>query len=265
MKLAVIGKDVSQSQSPKMHGFILKKLGVEDFTYEKVSISSEEFEDKVEEIFSTYDFFNVTIPFKLDVMPHLNEIVDDAKIFGAVNTIKSRARRGYNTDGLGFMLMLKNNGVEVSGKRALVLGSGGAGRSVTKKLLDGGADVEVFDVNKESLKRVCDEFPPAKMLESLENKSYDIIVNCTGVGMHKSVGISPVSEQLISLCSVAVDLIYVPEKSKFLEIAESCGKKIINGMGMLFYQAYYADCIFLGIEADEKKAKEFFEEYVREN
>ena len=88
-----------------------------------------------------------------------------------------------------------------------------------------------------------------------------IIINATGVGMHRTVGISPVGEELISLCNTAIDLIYVPPKSKFLEIAESLGKKILNGMSMLFYQAYFAECIYLGLEPHDGRAKALFEEY----
>ena len=84
------------------------------------------------------------------------------------------------------------------------------------------------------------------------NRRYDVIINATGVGMHKTEGISPVGEELLSLCDTAVDLLYVPPKSKFLEISETLGKKIKNCEALLFYQAYYAEFIYLGIIPDEK-------------
>lgn len=121
--------------------------------------------------------------------------------------------------------------------------------------------VYAFDLNKEGLKKVHDEFPGFTALDEIENKPYDIIINCTGVGMHKTEGISPVSEELISLCNAAVDLIYVPKKSEFLRLAEKNNKVICNGEAMLFYQAYYADCYFLGLQKDAKLAKNLFEEY----
>ncbi len=263
-KFAVIGKDVSQSTSPEIHTFIAKRMGNE-ISYERVSVPEEEFEGKIDKLLAEYDGMNVTIPYKLSVISHLGGIYDDAAIFGAVNTVECSSRKGYNTDGLGFMLMLKNNGVEVKGKTALLLGAGGAGRSVAKKLLDGGADVSVYDKmegNAEALER---EFKGVKALKHIPVKEYDIIINATGVGMHRSVGVSPVGEDIISCCKTAVDLIYVPSKSKFLEIAEGLGKKIINGSAMLFYQAYYSQCYYFGLTPDETQAKELFEEYCKEN
>lgn len=263
MKMAVIGKDVSKSLSPKMHTFIMNHLGV-DCSYDAISIPEKDFEKTIPSVFEKYDAFNVTIPYKLSVIPYLKEVKADAKVFGAVNTIDVPTMSGYNTDGMGFMLLLENAGVEVKGKSILVLGSGGVGRSVIKKLLDAGASVFAFDLNKEGLKKVKEEFPDFTALEEIENKPYDVIINCTGVGMHKTEGISPVGKDLLGLCTTAVDLIYVPKKSEFLRIAESLGKKIVNGESMLFYQAYYADCIYLQMQPSAAKAKELFEEFCKE-
>jgi len=260
LKLAVIGKDVSKSESPKMHKFIAGKLGF-DVRYDNISVPEEEFEARIEGLFKEYDGLNVTIPYKLSVIPHLKSVTGDAAAFGAVNTVKTGVRTGYNTDGLGFMLMLKNNGVEVAGREILVMGAGGAGRSVAKKLYDGGAEVYVFDKRFESAKAVADEFSGVTALKTVPIKSYFAIVNATGVGMHRTEGISPVPDGLTSLCEVAVDLIYYPAKSRFLQNAEALGKKIINGEAMLFYQAYYAECIYWNVEPDERLAKRLFEDY----
>ena len=261
IKLAVIGKDVSQSSSPAMHTFIAKKLGY-DVSYDNISVPPEEFASRAEEFFAGYYGFNVTIPFKLDIIPFLSSLEGDAAAFGAVNTVVSSTRKGYNTDGLGFMLMLENAGVQAAGKSVLILGAGGAGRSAAKKLKDAGASVTVFDKNAQSAQRVAAEFS-VQAAEELACAPYDIIINATGVGMHKTVGVSPVGEDLISLCNTAIDLIYVPRKSRFLEIAEGLGKKIINGMPMLFYQAYYAECIYHGIQPHAAQAKQLFEEFGR--
>ena len=157
LKLCVIGKDVSQSQSPAMHTFLLNKMGA-DCSYEAVSISPAEFSARAEALFETYDAFNVTIPFKGDIMPYLTSIEGDAKAFGAVNTVLSKERRGFNTDGLGFMLMLENAGVNVAGKSVLVLGTGGAGRSCLKKLMEHGANVSAYERDAARLNAVYEEF-----------------------------------------------------------------------------------------------------------
>ena len=262
-KLAVIGKDVSKSLSPQIHKFIAKHLG-NRLEYESLSIAEAEFEKVAQNLFEKYDGFNVTIPYKLSIMPYLKKIEGDAKVFGAVNTVRVNDMSGHNTDGLGFMLMLKNNGVDVEGKEVLLLGAGGAGRSVAKKLADIGARVAVYDTRLESAKNIESEFEGVTAIEKIVNRPYDVIINATGIGMHKTEGISPIGEEVISRCEVAVDLIYTPTKSAFLRIAENKGKMIINGEAMLFYQAYYAQCIFFERCADEKQAKELFNKFTEE-
>ena len=224
LKLAVIGKDVSQSQSPAMHTFLLHALG-EECSYEAVSIPPENFGERAEGLFEAYDAFNVTIPFKTDIMPYLKELKGDAKTFGAVNVVLSKSRTGYNTDGMGFLLMLENAGVQVRGKDVLVLGAGGAGRSCIKKLTEVGAKVFAYERDEKRLAEVAKEFGCFTPLSEVEARRYDVIFNCTGIGMHKTVGMTPsvrtktgeqpVGEELLSLCDTAVDLIYVPKESEF--------------------------------------------------
>ena len=271
LKLAVVGKDVSQSQSPSMHTYILRNLGAK-CSYETVSVPPAQFTERAEELFSRFDAFNVTIPFKGEIIPFLRRTEGDARVLGAVNTVVSATRTGYNTDGEGFSLMLKNAGVEIAGKTALVLGAGGAGRSCCKKLADGGAVVSVYERDEERLYGVYRELGGFSPLTEVPVAPFDIVVNCTGIGMHDTVGktpavvfsggtAEPVGGQLLSLCGTAVDLIYVPVQSEFLRIAASLGKKTVNGAPMLFYQAYYADCIYLGRTPDAAEAKALYEGY----
>lgn len=263
LELAVIGKDVSQSQSPSMHTFILHAMG-ESCSYETVSIPPEEFSVRAESLFEKYDAFNVTIPFKGDIIPFLKELRGDALSFGAVNTVLAKERAGYNTDGFGFLLMLENAGVAVSGKTVLALGAGGAGRSCVKKLVEAGAKVSVYERNYERLQSVYKEFGGFTPLKEIAAADYDIVINCTGIGMHDTVGKSPASKELLSRCNTAVDLIYVPAESEFLRIARKLGKKTVNGEAMLFYQAYMADCIYLKREPSAEEAKKFWNTYREE-
>lgn len=264
VKLAIIGKDVSQSASPEIHAFITERLGVKA-TYDKVSIPVDKFEESIEGILKEYDGMNVTIPYKLSIIPHLAEICDDAKTFGAVNTVVNSVKKGYNTDGMGFMQMLHAAGINVNGKTALILGAGGAGRSVSKKLIDAGAKVEIYDRTAQNAVAVANEFGGIKVLDEVTPHAVDIIVNATGVGMHKSEGVSPVGEDVLALCDIAVDLIYVPAQSEFLRIAASLNKKTLNGMPMLFYQAYYSDCYYFGLQPDPSVAAKLYEEFVKIN
>ena len=264
VKLAVIGRDVSQSASPPIHNFIAAELG-KNISYERLSIPEDKFEEKIESVLNGYDGLNVTIPYKLSIMPKLKEICGDALSFGAVNTVFTATRSGYNTDGLGFMRMLQSNGIEVDNKSVLVLGAGGAGRSVVKKLIDAGARVEVYNRTYQKAVQLEKEFAGCKAIETISANPRYLIINATGVGMHESVGVSPVSSEIIANCQAAVDLIYVPAKSEFLRIAEEQGKKIVNGLAMLFYQAYYADCIFFGLQPNEEQATALYNKYLKED
>ena len=270
LKLCVVGKDVSASQSPVMHSFILTMLEDENCVYDKLSLSSEEFDEIIEEILSYYDGVNVTIPYKGSVISHLKELRGDAITFGAVNTVLTATREGYNTDGYGFMLMLENAGVNVKGKRVLVLGMGGAGRSCVKKLVEANAEVFVYERDVERLSAAHKALGGFTPLSVVPVCAFDVIVNCTGVGMHDTVGRTPTVryqegeapvDRLLPLAGTAVDLIYEPAQSEFLKVADGLGKRTVNGEAMLFYQAYAADCIYLNRQPDAEEAKELWEEY----
>ena len=263
MKLAVIGKDVSKSDSPAIHKFILGRFGIE-CSYDAISIPPAQFPQYAEGLFEAYDAFNVTIPFKADILPYLKELKGDAPAFGVVNTVLAKERVGYNTDGYGFLTMLETENVSPAGKSVLVLGAGGAGRSCIKKLTEAGASVFAYERNEERLQEVYSEFGGFTPLAEVPYAPFDILVNCTGVGMHDTVGISPVGEDLISRSGAAVDLIYVPKQSEFLRIAERLGKKTVNGAAMLFYQAYLADCIYTQRTASKDEAKKLWKLYREE-
>ena len=269
LKLAVIGKDVSKSLSPKMHDFILSRMGLA-CSYVKISLSQEELIKRADELFASYDGFNVTIPHKQTILPFLQECVGDAKVFGAVNTVVAATRTGYNTDGTGFLTMLEDAEISVKNRRALVLGAGGAGRSCIYALHTAGAEVTAYERDGERLRAVHSDFNGFTPKEKLTDFDFDLIVNCTGIGMHDTVGQTPFVpdekgrdclKRLIENARAVVDLIYEPKESALLRLAKEMGKRTLNGEAMLFYQAYAADCIFTGRERDMKQAKELWREY----
>lgn len=260
VKLALVGKDVSQSSSHLIHRFILSQLGF-DLDYTKVSVTPEQFERERDSYLSKFDGFNVTIPYKIAVMDILDSVQGDAQLFGAVNTVVCRDKSGHNTDGIGFQLMLQDEEISVVDRTVLVLGAGGAGRTVAIKLMSMGANVFIHDRHPEKLQAIHTQFSSITPVEEIEVKPYDIIINATGMGMHQTVGQSPVSAELLSQCQIAIDLIHSPSVSAFLQIAQAQGKRTLNGLAMLFYQAYYADCLFVGQTATLQQAKQFFIRY----
>ena len=262
IRLALVGKDVKKSDSARMHTFILNRFGY-TCEYELASVAKEDFDSVLTRLLGDFDGFNVTIPYKRDVMAYLDEIAGDAFDFGAVNTVCTATRQGFNTDGVGFLLMLRLAGVEVKDKKVLVLGGGGSGRSTAAALKRAGAKVSVYQRRREKLEELCNELGVTPAGDP-ECGGYDILVNCTGVGMHDSEGVSPVSAQAFAGASYAIDLIYRPAVSEFLRLAGEAGISTLNGKAMLFYQAYYADCIYLGEDPDDAEAQGLYEAYLGE-
>lgn len=273
LKLAVIGKDVSKSLSPQMHRFILRRMGYE-CEYDKISLTEAKFEARAKELFARYNGMNVTIPYKQRILPFLKRLAGDAKTFGAVNTVVTGTRTGYNTDGAGFLMMLEEAGFCVKGKRVLVLGAGGAGRSCIYALREAGADVSAYERDGKRLSAVYADFGDFIPLAEISSYDFDYVFNCTGIGMHDTVGKTPfVPDQrgedclarILEYAEGVVDLIYEPEESAFLRLAKEKGKRVLNGEAMLFFQAYAADCIFTDTERDRKTVVELWKHYREEN
>ena len=259
-RLALLGGDVSQSKSGKIHAFLFRQFG-EKLSYECVSVNPQDLDFAAVRLLGDFDGFNVTIPFKRDVMEYLDGVEGDALAFGAVNTVVCDTRTGYNTDGVGLMWMLQDAGICVEGKRVLVLGAGGAGRSTAAVLKAAGAQVFLYRRNQKELLETCEELgvQAAKTL-----CGYAIVVNATGIGMHASVGVSPVGSDVFCGVEWAVYLIYRPKETEFLRLAKEQGANALNGEAMLFYQAYYSDCYYLNKRPDYAQAKAFYALYQRE-
>ena len=267
MRLAVVGEHVENSHSPEIHGFLFNKFN-KTCTYEKVSISQDRFHECAEELFSRFDAFNVTVPFKQAILPHLQSLQGNVELLLSANTVISDGREGYSTDGGGFLLMLSAAGLEVRGKRILVLG---AGRSVVFALCNAGAEVFVYEKDVFRLETFRRRMGMFTICRQLPLRPFDLIVNCTGIGMHGTEGMLPTAEYeggstgsvepLLSLCGGAVDLIYEPARSEFLRVAEKYKKPTLNGEAMLFFQAYLADCIILGRYSSPGEACTLWEKY----
>ncbi len=261
LRLGLIGKDVSKSVSPEMHTFILQQFGVECY-YEKFSVSPENFDGAMRRLFGDFDGFNVTIPYKRDVLGYLDDITGDALTYGAVNTVVCSQSKGYNTDGVGFMQMLSSAKIAVEKEKVLIVGAGGAARSVAVALKNASADVFMYQRRKEKLIETCQELSITP-IENCNQGGFDIVINATGVGMHDTVGLSPVEESAFDGAKTAIDLIYTPSQTEFLRQADSLGLQTLNGKAMLFYQAYFADCLYLGLEPNGKQADEFYQKFLQ--
>ena len=236
IKLGLVGEKLSHSQSPEIHDDIMKQRGI-DGTYEILELSKDTFSQDFNALKNSgYRGVNVTIPYKESVIPLLDDISQQAKYIGAVNTIlfQNGKAKGFNTDYNGFISLLNHNGITVKGKGAVILGSGGVAKAVVKGLLDLGIyDLTIVSRGKQNFHgnyTVSYEFFKEAKVKS------DILINCTPVGMYPNVDLSPISKECIKADTV-IDLIYNPAKTLLLKYAEELGLQAFNGSLMLREQA----------------------------
>lgn len=239
LKFGLVGEKLSHSHSPQIHGEIMKQLKVVG-TYELIEFQRERFEqDFLALKQSDFRGVNVTIPYKEAVIPLLDCISEQAKYIGAVNTVlfQNGKAKGFNTDYDGFLSMLRYHNIEIKGKEAVILGSGGSAKAVVKALLDNGIyDITIVSRGKQNFHGCY-----TVSYEFFKDNNYkcDFLINCTPVGMHPKIDVSPVPKHYMK-ADVAIDLIYNPSKTLFLKYAEELGMKTMNGSNMLKQQAVTA-------------------------
>lgn len=221
MNFGLIGGRLAHSYSPQIHSH----LG--DYSYVLVEKKPEELEQLLSS--DTFDGFNVTIPYKSTVIPYCDELSAVAARMGAVNTIvrrKDGTLIGHNTDYFGFETMLLQSGIDICGKKALVLGSGGASKTAVAVLQDKGADVVIISRSGQN------------NYENLHlHKDASLIVNTTPVGMYPANGESPLSLDIFPRLEGVLDMIYNPARTALLQMAEDRGIVAMNGLLMLVAQA----------------------------
>ncbi len=251
MQYGLLGGKLGHSLSPKIHQLFFEYTGLTG-SYTLLETEAEALPERVQAMRESFSGSNVTIPHKIAVMPLLDSIAPEAQAIGAVNTIKftPQGAFGYNTDYFGFGRMLEYNKIVVSGKVAVVLGSGGAARAVIKYLADKCA-AKIYLVTREpsSVDKHFLEIAPALQVidyVALQDLAGDVIINCTPVGMYPKIEAAPVNAKVVANFAAAVDLIYNPVQTLFLKYAQEAGKQYVNGLFMLVAQAVAAQEIWQG-------------------
>ncbi len=251
-RLCVIGDPVSHSKSPLIHNTMLTFLNL-PFHYDYQTVSSGElvkwFDDAKK---LGYVGFNATMPHKVDLLEFVDEIDEDAKLYGAINTVSLRDGKifGYNTDGMGFVRSLESRGFTPVDQEVVILGAGGAASAVALKLVQQGAKkVTVCNRSVEKAEKLCEKFPKKMFARDFSmatlrevSQSADILINCTSLGMEGTGKEFESFEFLNEMPQTAVvcDLIYYPENTKLLLEAKKLGLSTMGGLGMLIYQAIFA-------------------------
>ena len=230
MKCGLLGRKLGHSYSPQIHGL----LG--DYSYELFEKEPEQLPFFLKD--DDFTGINVTIPYKKDVIPYLDELSPAARKIGSVNTIVRRADGslfGHNSDYFGFVSLVHHSGITVNGKKVLVLGSGGTSNMVVTALKDLGAVPVVISRSGEN------------NYENLHlHADASVIVNATPVGMYPNTGVSPIDLKHFPKLEGVLDVIYNPAKTKLLLDAEGLGIPHENGLWMLVAQAKEASEYFTG-------------------
>lgn len=235
MRCGLLGRTLGHSYSPQIHS----DLG--DYSYELFEKEPEELENFLKN--GDYTGLNVTIPYKKTVLPFLDELSPTAQKMGCVNTIVHRedgSLYGHNSDFFGFQSLVRHSGIAVAGKKALVLGSGGASNTAVKALEELGAVPVVISRSGEN-----------NYQNLWLHKDASIIVNTTPVGMYPNTGASPLDLSIFPHLEGVLDVIYNPARTQLLLDAERLGIPNENGLWMLVAQAKESAECFTGETLDD--------------
>lgn len=261
----LFGYPVKHTASPAMHNAGFEALGI-PWIYLPLEVKPERLGEAVRGTVALgFRGFNVTIPHKQAVMAFLDEVSDEARLIGAVNTVRIDERgvcSGFNTDGKGFIRSLRTDAAYgPAGKTVFVMGAGGAGRAVATQLaLEGAARIVVCDLDAsraESLAQSIVSGVAHARVEAAPHEAAaiaraldeaDLFVDATPLGMH---GNDPTSVPVDKLkpATFVVDLVYNPPETRLLAQAKARGCRTLNGLGMLLFQGVEAFELWTGRDA----------------
>ncbi len=273
--IGLIANPIRHSKSPIMHNTAFEELGL-DYVYLVFEVDNTNLEQAVKGLRALgVKGFNVSLPNKKPIIPYLDEIMPAAQLCQAVNTVINQDGKliGTITDGTGYMMSLKDAGIDMTGKKMTILGAGGAATAIAMQAgLDGVGEISIFNrqdeywdnavENARKLNEKTECRASVHHLEDLEDlkaeiASSDLLVNATDVGFGEQRGqcLIPDASYLRSDL-IVTDVIYSPEVTPLLAMAEEVGCKNMNGIGMMLYQGAAAFKLWTGqdmpIEAVKK-------------
>ena len=255
--MVLLGCPVKHSKSPRMHNTAFAHMGL-DYVYMAFDVQDGQLGEAVKALkVLGVKGGNITMPHKTEMMRHLDYVSEDAKIIGSVNTFKIDENgqvSGYNTDGRGFVKSLEEADVAYQNQKIVLVGAGGAAKAVATQLAyDGAREIVIYNRTAAKAKEIADNInvhiqsctgraeimDERRLVEDIQDAS--ILINCTSLGMKATVDESIISSpgQLPKGIFVA-DIIYDPEKTKLLKIAEEAGVRGMNGLMMMVWQGALA-------------------------
>ncbi len=250
----ILACPVGHTMSPLIQNYFAEQTGT-DLVYVPFKTEPEALKEAVSGLDALNILgANVTVPHKQAIIPYLKDIDDTAAAIGAVNTLVhvSGGYKGYNTDAEGFLSALQKCGVDIAGRVCILIGAGGAARAAAFILAREGAK-EIICLNRTAdhairlMSDINSHFPgirtqvlPLDSWRQIDEKDC-LAVQTTSVGMTPDIKASPIDdEEFFKKLSFAMDVIYTPSRTRFLELAEKAGVPVGNGLDMLLYQGLAA-------------------------
>lgn len=279
---ALIGSPVGHSGSPAMYNYSFEKLGI-DAAYLAFDVPVEKTEDAVKALATLHaGGFNVTMPCKTAVAQLADRLSPAAELVGACNTVifeEDGTMTGHMTDGTGFVRNLKEHGVDIKGKKIVLLGTGGAATAIAvQAALDGVAEIAIFNRKdgfyangEKTVEKIRKAVPSIGnvYIEDLDNKELlgeiigrsDILINATRAGMSPLEDVIPVPAGFLRPELAVADVVYNPKETLLIKKAKEAGcRAAVGGSGMLLWQGVAAFELFTGQEMPVREVRErFFE------
>lgn len=266
----LFGNPVEHTLSPVIHNNLAEKMG-HNLVYVPFLVENDRVKEAVDAVRALHlAGVNVTVPHKSAVMEYLDDVEELASKIGAVNTIVPRDGKltGYNTDMPGLYRAMQSENIEVKGEKVLILGAGGAARSVAMLCATYGAD-KIYMLNRSLDKaiKIGEEVNtlfgkeiviPMELKDyvKLPDKDY-LAIQATSVGLFPNCeDVVIQDEEFYDYIKTGVDLIYNPETTKFMKLLQKKGKKTMNGLKMLLYQGIIAYELWNDCKISEELAAE---------
>ena len=262
----IIANPVEHSMSPLLQNHYAKRTGV-NLAYVPYKVKEENLQSAVEGAYALNILgLNVTVPHKQTVMKYLKDIDETAADIGAVNTLvrMEGGYKGYNTDVPGLLRSIQEEGIVIKDRACILIGAGGAGKAAAYMMAKEGASV-IYLLNRSKEKAMhltewVNRLAGRDVVRPLALEDHDKIpegkyfaVQSTSVGMHPKVGAASIEDpSFYEKISEAVDVIYTPAKTKFMENVEAAGGRAVNGLNMLLYQGVISYELWNpGVKVDE--------------
>lgn len=254
-KYALLGYPLGHTMSPPIHKRLFELDGRPDAEYEVCEIPPEQLDRKAEYL-NSLDGYNITIPYKVDIISRLDGLDESAKRYNSVNCVVNRNGKniGFNTDCTGFLRSLEAGGAKLGG-RVLQIGCGGVGRMMATEAALHGAELTIvalpeFIAGAEEVAKEAAKLNPSAKINVITHDKisgkFDLLMNASPVGMFPKTDDCPVSEDVVKSCKYVFEVIYNPNVTKLMSIAERNGIPAIGGMAMLVWQAAVAHEIWNG-------------------